>query len=411
MTMVWKLATRNVFAHRRRSFFMVLSLALSSLTLVVAASLVASLRSNLESGLRGGFVGDLQVSSALNAPLQLSEEVPIDFAPIEDAGAATRVLLADPEVVAVHPRSSASGVLLAGGYSTPVVFVGIDPRRESDSLRRLLPEGGAADFDGGILLGRPMAERLHVEAGEITALIPTADGLFDGDVFEISALYSPPGLPLLDDLFAFVPLDRLQLMLDQEGYPGTLMVRLREDADLSRARARLAQALREAGLALELRTWSELATDLLGIARMGDVLVASGFAFVIVVVLLGVGNMFLVLMFERTREIGLMRAMGTPRRRIFGALLLEAALVSTVASAAGALVGGTLCGALGRVGIPAASRAMTYAFGGQRLFLEVHVPELALGFGLVALIGPLAALWPAVRASASDPAEVMRTPV
>ncbi len=408
--MVWKLAARNVFAQRRRSVFMVLSLALSSLTLVVAASLVASLRTNLESGLRQGFVGDLQVTNAVNPPLQLSEEVPIDFAPIADAAAATRVLLADPEVAAVHPRAAASGVLLAGGYSTPVVFLGLDPRQESDSLERLRP--GAEAFEDGILLGQPVAERLHAAAaGEVTALIPTADGLFDGDVFSVAGLYSPPGLPLLDDLFAFVPLGRLQLMLDQEGYPGTLVVRLRPGADLEAVRARLAAALEEAGLGLAVRTWSELARDLLGIARVGDFLLASGFAFVLGVVVLGVGNMFLVLIFERTREIGLMRALGTPRRRIFTTLLVEAGLVSAVASAAGALAGGVLCAALGRVGIPAASRAMTYAFGGQKLFLEVHAPELAVGFGLVALIGPLAALWPAVKASACDPAEVMRTPV
>ena len=410
--MVWRLAVRNVVAQRRRSSFVLLSLALSSLTLVVAVSLVASLRSNIERGLRHGLVGDLQVSSAVNPPPQLVEEVPADFVPIADAGAVTRVLLEDPDVRAVHPRSSASGMLLAGGRSAPAVLVGVDPLREAASLERLLPGGPGAAFDG-VLLGRPMAERLRRsgEPAEVTALLPTADGLFDGDVFEVAGIYSPPGLPLLDEFIAFVPLDRLQLLLGQEDRPGMLAVRLREGADLGIVVPRLERAFRDAGLALELRSWPEMAGDLLGIVRIGHALVASGFAFVMLVVVLGAGNMFLVLMFERTREIGLMRAIGTPRRRILTSLLLEAVLISTSASAAGALAGGALCGALGRVGIPAASRAMTYAFGGERFFPGIHAPELLLAFLVVALAGPLAAIWPAVRASASDPAEVMRTPV
>ena len=411
--MVWKLAVRNVVAHRRRSFFMALSLALSSLTLVFAASLVASIRSNIETGLRHGLAGDLQAANAANPPLPLIAEVPADYLPIEDASAAMRVLLDDPDVLAVHPRSSASGVLLAAGRSAPAILVGIDPQQEIESLKRLWPAGRSAAFEvGGILLGRPMAERLRsADAGEVTALIPTADGLFDGDIFEISGVYSPPGLPLLDEFIAFVPLDRLQLMLGDEGYPGTLVVRLRDGADLPRVHGRLQRALEGAGLALDLRSWSELAGDLLGIARIGSYLMASGFAFVLLIVVLGAGNMFLVLMFERTREIGLMRAVGTPRRRVFATLLLEAALVSTAASAAGALAGGALCSALGRVGIPAASHAMVYAFGSERFHPEIHPPELVLGFLLVAMVGPFAALWPAVRASASDPARAMRTPV
>jgi ABC-type lipoprotein release transport system permease subunit len=389
-----------------------LSLALSSLTLVVAASLVASLRSNIERGLRRGLVGDLQVSNAVNPPPQLVEEVPVDFVPIADPDAVTRVLLDDPDVVAVHPRSSASGMLLAEGRSAPAVLVGVDPLQDAESLAALRPGAPGAPLDGA-LLGRPMAERLHRDGAprEVTALVPTADGLFDGDVFEVAGVYSPPGLPLLDEFIAFVPLDRLQLMLGQEGRPGTLVVRLREGADLAAVVPRLRRAFRGAGLALELRTWSQMAGDLLGIVRIGHYLVASGFAFIMLVVVLGVGNMFLVLMFERTREIGLMRAIGTPRRRILASLLLESVLVSASASAAGALAGGALCGALGKVGIPAASRAMTYAFGGDRFFPGIHAPELLLGFLVVALAGPLAALWPAARASAADPAEVMRTPV
>jgi lipoprotein-releasing system permease protein len=200
------------------------------------------------------------------------------------------------------------------------------------------------------------------------------------------------------------------MLLGDEGIPGSLVVRLREEADLPAVRERLRQALHRAELPLEVWTWEEMAGDLLGMVRIGRYLIGSGFLFVLLVVAIGVGNMLLILMLERAREIGLMRALGTPRWSIVGTLWVEVTLVSALSSAAGALAGGLLCVVLGQVGIPAASRAMAYAFGGERLFLEVHSLELLLGFLVVALVGPCAALWPAAHASATDPAEVMRNP-
>ena len=134
-------------------------------------------------------------------------------------------------------------------------------------------------------------------------------------------------------------------------------------------------------------TWRELAGDLLGIAKIGDILMASGLVFLLFVVVLGVGNMCLVLMFEKTREIGLMRALGTSRRAVFITLVAEIGLTSVAASAVGTLAGAALCRFLGRVGIPAASHAMTYAFGGERLFLRIDSIEILLGFVVVAMVG------------------------
>ena len=410
--MLWKLAVRSVLARRSRSFFLMLSLALSSLVVVVGASLVTSIRSNIENGLKRGFAGDLQVFHAANPRPQFTAEVPVDFVPIEDAGRATETLLGDPDVLGVTARANAAGLILFEDYTAPAVLVGIDAALEADTLARLRPQDeGAFGKPGTILLGHPMAKRLRrLDGGKVTVLIPTADGLFDGDVFEVAGIYTPPGLPLIDEFVAFVPLDHLQMLLGDEGIPGSLVVRLREDADLAAVRERLRQALRGAGLPLEVWTWEELAGDLLGMVRIGRYLIGSGFLFVLLVVATGVGNMLLILMLEKAREIGLMRALGTPRWRIVSALVVEVTLLSALASAAGALAGGLLCIVLGRVGIPSASQAMAYAFGGERLFLEVHSLELLLGFLVVASVGPIVALWPAVRASATDPAAVMRNP-
>lgn len=411
--MLWKFAYRGVLANRRRTLFLTLSLALSSFVLVVGASLVAGFDSNIESGLRGGFAGDLQVYHSDNPPPKFTAEVPVDFRTIPDAEAVISLLRRDPDVLHVAPRSSASGVILAGSTLSPVILVGIDPQAEADTLRRLLPLDTAVPTDDAWLLpGRPMAKRLQrsAEVTEVTVLIPTADGLFEGDVLTMRSPYRSPGLPFLDEFIAFVPLHRLQYLMDNEGYPGTLVVRLRPGADPTTVGQRLQDSLQESGHLLEVRTWDELAGDLLGMVQVGRYLVGSGFLLVLLVVIIGIGNTLLILMLGRTREIGLMRALGTGRVPIVAMLVTEVLLLSAMAAAVGVAVGGSLCALLAEVGIPATSEAMTYAFGGQRFYPEVRLGLLLPGFLLVALLGPLVALVPAIRASAADPADTMSSP-
>jgi len=407
--MNWKLAVRNVIVHRRRTLFLVLSLALSSFILAMGGTLVESLRSNIELGLRDGLAGDLQVFHSANPLVELTSEVPADFLPVLDATRAKRILLEDPDVVSVASRSTVSGLLLAGDSTAPVILIGIDPVAEAAALETLAPGIGAPlGGRGRILLGEPIAGRLglHEGHGEVTVLLPTSDGLFEGDRFQVEGLYSPPGLPLVDELVAFVPLEHLQMLLGDEGYPDSLVVRLRESAEPVLVRERLERSLAANDLDLTVRSWDELAGNLLGMVQIGRFLVGSGFILILVVVLVGITNTLMILMLERTRSIGLMRALGTARSTILQTLVGEIAVVSTGAAALGALVAFALCLLLTRTGIPATSKAMTYVFGGPRFFPDMSAEPFLAGFLIVALVGPLVALVPASESQPFRPGRV-----
>ena len=407
------MACRSVLANRHRTLYLTSSLALSSCVLVVGGSVITSIHSGIENGLRDGLAGDLQVFHAGNPPLEFTSEVPVGFLPIADPETTVQVIGRDPDVLAVALRAQASGIALADGRTAPVVLIGIDPEAEATTLHRLLPDQPrvlAEQQDA--LVGVAMAKRLNRThgAGEVTILIPTSDGLFDGDVFNVKGTYASPGLPLLDEFIAFVRYDHLQALLGDEGHPGSLVVRLRNGADVGTVKTRLAASLQDAGLPASARTWDEMAGDLLGIVRVGRYIAGSGYVFVLLVVLLGVGNMQLILMLDKTHEIGLMNALGTSRTMVVSGLLAEVLLLSVVSAAGGVIVGGVVCAALGQVGIPVVSSAMAYALGGERFFPEVHMWGLATGFAVVALIGPIAAISPAMRVSRTPPAVVLRSP-
>jgi putative ABC transport system permease protein len=137
------------------------------------------------------------------------------------------------------------------------------------------------------------------------------------------------------------------------------------------------------------------------IASITDVLMA-------LIVAAGVMNTALMSVFERTREIGTLRAVGSRRRRVLSLFLLEALLLGGAGGLLGGAGGVGLVTVLGHTGIPAFSEAQRYSYGGDALFPRVDWGDAARVPAAMTLVCLAAALGPAVLASRLRPAEALR---
>jgi putative ABC transport system permease protein len=132
----------------------------------------------------------------------------------------------------------------------------------------------------------------------------------------------------------------------------------------------------------------------------------------VVLLIAGVGilNLMLMAVFERTREIGILAAMGLKRREIMALFLLEGVLIGLLGTLAGCLLGGLVVSIVGRVGIEFATASQMgemMALLGDRLYPRLQI-RLLLGRAVtVALIAALASLYPAWQASKREPAEAL----
>jgi putative ABC transport system permease protein len=119
-------------------------------------------------------------------------------------------------------------------------------------------------------------------------------------------------------------------------------------------------------------------------------------------------NTALMSVFERTREVGTMRAVGARRQRVLLVFLLEAVLLGLGAAASGGALGAGLVAFFGRFGIPAFSEAQRYSYGGDYLFPTLDWSTVVSVPALMVLVCIVAAFGPAVMAARLRPAESLR---
>ena len=131
----------------------------------------------------------------------------------------------------------------------------------------------------------------------------------------------------------------------------------------------------------------------------------------VILLIAGVGilNLLVMAVFERTREIGILAAMGMKRWETLVLFLLEGAYIGLLGAVAGCVVGGLINLYFGQVGLPwsAAEYSELTALLGDRIYFDVGMGLLLTRGLTVIFIAALAALYPAWQASRREPAEAL----
>jgi ABC-type lipoprotein release transport system permease subunit len=157
----------------------------------------------------------------------------------------------------------------------------------------------------------------------------------------------------------------------------------------------------------EVDTWQTLRPE---IRQVLDAKLATTTFFGLVVLLIaaiGILNLMTMAVFERTREMGVLAALGMKGRQIMGLFLLEGALIGVVGAAVGCTLGGLLTWSVGQVGIGFAGVSGMGEIGalmGDRLYPSLSAGTLISRAVLVVAISSLASLYPAWQASRKEPA-------
>ena len=160
-----------------------------------------------------------------------------------------------------------------------------------------------------------------------------------------------------------------------------------------------------------IRTWKELAPDA---AMMNDYMIMYYFIFIGIIMLalaFGIINTMLMAILERTRELGMLMAIGMNRKRIFGMIMLETIFLTATGALTGMLAGWAIIEALGKTGIHFSGwgegfEAMGFA---ARVYPVITPDFFAFTTLLVIITAIISSVWPARKALKLNPVEALRT--
>jgi len=392
------LAFRNIFRNRRRTLMTLMMVGGGVVCLLLAGGYFGFMTHGLRESTINDGLGHIQIFTADHFR---RDEVRVLDTGIENWQQVAATVSTGGHVRGVAPRIEFYGMVSNGTKAAGFMGSGVDPAAEK-SLGFVSRVVSGRDLDvkptGEVeaLIGVGLAKSMNVNVGDgLTLLAMTSDGALNGVDVEIVGLTNS-GVTALDARSLRVTLPAAQRLLQSDRVTN-LVVGLDATDNTDKVAAELAPRLRGLPQQMELKKWIDLATYYKQVSTMFNGIFLFMGVIVFFMVLMSSVNTLLMSMFERTREIGTMLAMGTPRGWIVALFVLEATLLGVMGAVAGVVAGNLLGVLLNASGLhmpppPGYTAAIP--------FKVLHIPAQMIGSSILVVVSlALASILPAVRAS------------
>lgn len=401
MIQLFKMAIRNLARNRRRSLLSALAVAMGlALLLLIAAVLNGEMGGALNNSIQLES-GDLQI----RATSYDENKVSLDWKNlVASPDQVVEQLRSLPQVTEATPRLFATGILTLGENSRGVKVIGLDPTSPASQIfRKGLLSGDflAPDDREGILIGNPLADKFGLKVGDqISLLVNTSNGDVSTQLFTVRGIYTT-GTTAYDQSTVFMPLAKAQTITGAQDHASTIFVMLqnREQADA------VAAALKSPDYqVLTWRTLNQL------IVQTEDF--ANAFMYFIYLIVLGitatvVTNTLIMAVFERTREIGILTAIGMKGRRIMAQFLTEGGLIAIAGVIGGWILGAIVVAYFSKFGINIASARVTGILMRDTIYADPTLQDTIVLSLVTFVVTLIAAVYPAVIAAQMEPIEAL----
>ena len=406
MRLYLRMAWRNIWRHRRRTVIVVVAMGLGLALMMFYDGFVAG----FENAIYGNAIRILGGNIEVHAVGYGESNDKNPLLPLADAQAVVDAARRQPQVVAASRRINTGGLVTNREGAFPLVVTGIEPEMEAPvsliaqnvvSGRYLQSE----DTDQ-ILIGKGLADAMGVQVGDrVTLAGKAAHEQMRQRTVTVIGIYDV-GLPDIEKRTAYMSLVESQSLYGLTGSATEVIISLTK---IGQERT-VATALRSGIPGYEIDSWETNFPELQ--SALGTKGAVMNVFSVIILMIAGIGilNLLLMAVYERTREIGLLGAMGLKPRQISTLFILEGTMMGIVGVAFGVVLGLSLTAILGRVGFDysAFSTLTSYtALITGRVYPTLGVEKLPARALTVAVIAALAAVIPAREAAGREPAEAL----
>jgi lipoprotein-releasing system permease protein len=397
-------ARRYLTARRKQAFISVItSISVLGIAIGVAALVIAI-------ALITGFQGDVQ-DKILGATshVMVSDLGGQGLAGYEGLAEKIRAI---PGVESVTPVVYSTVLITGLGESSGALVKGLDFDRERQSatwLQKLeagrIPDGGGARE--GLLLGRELALRIGAQAGDVVDVVTASSTLSPLGLlpkrkrFQVTGVFNT-GLYEFDSSTALVSIGVAQKLFGLEGRASYIQVKLRDIFAAPAVGETIKAALPPV---VYITTWMELNKSLFSALKLEKNIMFLTITLIVIVAALNIIATLILMVMEKTRDIGILMAMGATPRSINRIFFYQGALIGVIGTALGVLLGLGWC-------------ALANAFELIKIPVDIyqisHVPfrlrplDLALIVGVTLAISFVSTLFPARRAAKVDPVVALK---
>ncbi len=399
-------AWRNIWRNPRRTWITVTAISLNVAVLIASYGLMDGMMKHMVSNVTNLVVGEVQI----HAPKYLVDHSM--YKNLEDPKTILQRLKS--RGIRAVARSYGYGLVASGKKSAGALFWGVDPGAEKKSFD-LADHVAYGHYLGSepkkeMVVGRKLARSLNVGIGsEIVVVVQAADGSLGNDLFIVTGILKAAGDGIDRDA-AIIHRKDFQELFVSGGRIHEIALNSRGALPL----ARLKEIAAKAAPHNDVKSWRQLMPALSDMVNFFDAgMWLFGMIFFLAAAL-GVMNTMLMSTFERIREFGILKALGTSPWRILGDVASEAFVLSLVSTIIGTVIGvalsfyfmkqglDTSIFITGDAAVSVSGIAFDPVWRATLTLKTVLSPVLMMWF-----ISLLASLYPAAIAARLDPVKAM----
>ncbi|MBT3236787.1 MAG: ABC transporter permease [Bdellovibrionales bacterium] len=399
--MILKMAYRNIIRNRRRSILTGMAMATGFAMMSISFGFSDGSYQGVIEAFTKSRVGHVQIHN------QDYLENPSIYKTISEQLNISSLLATNPMIRTYAPRIHSGGLSFFNNKSMGIRLIGIDPQLEDKATTiggRIIRGNYLKRSDlFQVMISKAVADLLKIGLGDKLVLISQGvDGSIANDLFTVTAIMEEQGSGM-----AYIPIKAMQEFLGMQGRVHEYVIYGHQSSDARKLATDLQQRINLK--TIDVQPWQVVERDFYTAMRADEKGNYVLQLIIVVIVAVGILNAVLMGVLERTREFGVIKAIGTPPRTIFWLIMLEMILLAMISI----LVGGA-------IGVAGNYYFMIYGieystpinFGGMvisRINGTINLNSLLTPTIVTFVTAVLVSIWPGIRAAKVIPVQAMRS--
>ncbi|OQX80497.1 MAG: hypothetical protein B6D61_01925 [Bacteroidetes bacterium 4484_249] len=332
--MIFSISWRNVWRNKVRSLVVISAIAIGIFAGVWSAAFFKGMMAQRIDKVIKTELSNLQVHEPdFRKTSEFSNYIP-------DAKNLVEKIREIPHVVGVSNRLVVQSMVASAETASGVIIMGIDPDIEPKvtNLNTKIIEG--AYFEGikknPVVIGKKLAEKLNVKVrSKIIITIQDLDNDIISGAFRVAGIYTTNN-NLYDEAHIFV---RYSDLVTLSGFPENAGHEIAISLDDNEYLPEVQEKVKALAPGYEVMNWKELSPEMSYLTEVMDMYMYIFIIIILLALLFGIINTMLMVVMERTKEIGMLMAVGMNKMRVFSMIVLESVLLSFVGGIAGIIIG------------------------------------------------------------------------